>query len=159
MSITVIVVVFIVLISFLLVATIILSSAHNHKGQVFAPSGKLLWADRKHTFLGLPLSFTRYSFDKERFFIQEGLFTTVENEVRLYRILDLQLRQNLIQKILGLGSISLKTTDKSMHHFVVENIAFPRKVKEMLSELVEEQRKQSRIMGREIFGDDEGTDN
>ena len=31
-----------------------------------------LWKDKKRTIFGLPLSFTTYAFDKERFYIKEA---------------------------------------------------------------------------------------
>ncbi len=136
---------------FLFIAIIITISSINKSKETIKNN---TWKDRKH-ILGLPISFTVYSLDYERLFVTAGLFTTIENEVRLYRILDLQLKQKLGQKILGLGTIMLKTSDKSMHNFEIKNIAHPKQVKEMLSIYVEEQRKLNRISGREFMQYDE----
>ena len=56
----------------------------------------LIWKDRKRNILGMPFSFTSYSLTEERLFIETGFFNSVENEVRLYRILDVQLRRSFI---------------------------------------------------------------
>lgn len=113
----------------------------------------LLWKDRKRTFLGLPWSFTKYSLSEERLFIDKGFFKTVSDEVRLYRILDIQLTQTFGQKLIGVGSIKVCSSDKSMNDFVITNIKKPRMVKELLSETIEKQRDLKRVVNREIMTD------
>ena len=73
-----------------------------------------LWKDKKRTIFGLPLSFTTYAFDKERFYIKRGFLTIRMDEVRLYRVMDLSFRQTLGQRIFGVGSIFCESADKSM---------------------------------------------
>lgn len=117
-----------------------------------------LWKDRKRTFLGLPLSFTKYALDSERLFIETGLFKTVYDEVRLYRILDFQLTQTLGQKILGIGTISIVSSDKKLKEFELKNIKNPKEVKELFSEHVESERDRKRVYSREIINAPEGDD-
>ena len=112
---------------------------------------EILWKDRKRTFLGMPLSFTKYSLSKERLFVETGFFNTVENEVRLYRILDIQLTRSFGQKLFGLGSININSSDESLGDFTIKNIKKPKDVKELLSELVERQRDAKRVSNREIM--------
>lgn len=112
---------------------------------------KILWKDRKRTFLGLPWSFTKYSLSKERLFVETGFFNSVENEVRLYRILDIQLTRSFGQKMLGVGSININSSDESLGDFTIKNIKKPKYVKELLSELVEKQRDAKRVSNRELM--------
>lgn len=119
----------------------------------------VIWSDRKRTLFGLPLSFTKYTLTEERLFIQTGLFTTVEDEVRLYRILDVKLTRTLGQKILGVGSIHVCSADKSMADFEITSVKNSADVKEKLSELVEKNRVEKRVMNREaMFGQEVGYD-
>ena len=119
----------------------------------------VIWSDRKRTLFGLPLSFTKYILTEERLFIQTGLFTTVEDEVRLYRILDVELTRTLGQKIFGVGSIHVCSADKSMADFEITSVKNSADVKEKLSELVEKNRIEKRVMNREaMFGQDVGYD-
>ncbi len=119
----------------------------------------VIWSDRKRTLFGLPLSFTKYTLTEERLFIQTGLFTTVEDEVRLYRILDVKLTRTLGQKIFGVGSIHVCSADKSMADFEITSVKNSADVKEKLSELVEKNRVEKRVMNREaMFGQDVGYD-
>ena len=60
----------------------------------------IVWKDRKRTLFGLPWSFTKYSLSDDRLFISTGFFNTKEDEVRLYRIMDISLNRTLGQRML-----------------------------------------------------------
>ena len=113
-----------------------------------------IWKERKRNALGLPWTFTKYALTDDRLFITSGLLKTVEDEVRLYRIMDLSLSQTLSQKIFGIGTIQVSSADKSMKDFEIKNIKKPREVKEQLSKLVEENRDKKRVTNREFMGED-----
>lgn len=115
----------------------------------------VVWKDRKRTFLGLPWSFTKYSLTEDRLFVQTGFFKTVENEVRLYRILDLRLERSLGQKLFGLGSVIVNSSDKNLGTFTLKNIKKSKYVKELVAELVEKERDEKRVVSREFMGDDD----
>ena len=117
-----------------------------------------LWKDKKRTIFGLPLSFTTYAFDKERFYIKRGFLTIRMDEVRLYRVMDLSFRQTLGQRIFGVGSIFCESADKSMKNFEIKNIKSPEEVMEKLSKLVEEERERKRVSSREYLHDDDDFD-
>ncbi|MBR6402736.1 MAG: PH domain-containing protein [Eubacterium sp.] len=115
--------------------------------------GELIFKQRKRNWCGLPWSFTVYSFDEERLFIKTGAFSIKEDEIRLYRILDLSLKRSFLQRIFGLGTISVDSSDKTMKCFEIKNIKNSKEVKEQLSQLVEEERQRKRISGREFMSD------
>ena len=81
------------------------------------------------------------------------MFTIKEDEIRLYRILDLSLKRNFIQRIFGLGTITVDSSDKSMKCFEIKNIKHARDFKELLSQKIEEERMRKRISGREFISD------
>lgn len=115
-----------------------------------------LWSDRKRWLLfGLPWTFTKYICTSEKFIIESGVFSTREEETRLYRILDLTLERSLLQRIFGLGTIYCDTVDKSTPRLVIKNIKKSRKVKELLSEAVEEERMKKRVSSRELMASEE----
>ena len=119
------------------------------------PEINYIWKDRKRTLFGLPLSFTKYSLEEDRLFIETGFFNSVENEVRLYRIMDLQLSRTLGQKMFGLGTIKVKSADKTLGDFEIKNIKNSKEVKEQLSKLVEEMRDKKRVVNRELMMEDD----
>ena len=117
-----------------------------------------LWKDKKRTLFGLPLSFTKYSMTEERLFIEQGFLNKKEDEVRLYRIMDVSLSRSFGQRICGVGTIHCCSADKSMKDFDILSIKHPKEVKEQLSDLVEKQRDAKRVTNREFMSDHHDTD-
>lgn len=112
-----------------------------------------IWSDRKRLWCGLPWTFTVYSLSNDRLFVKSGLLSTREDEVRLYRILDISLKRTLLQRIFGLSTIELHTSDKTLGNFNLVNIKKGYDVKETLSQLVEKVRTEKRVTNREYMGD------
>ena len=127
----------------------------------------MLWRERKRIWCGLPWTFTIYSFDEERIFVDTGFFNKRQDEIRMYRVLDITVTRKFGQRIFGMGSIQLKTSDKTMGDFEIKNIKKVMDVKGQLSDLIEANREKKRISGREFMTSgghadfelpDEGTD-
>ena len=116
-----------------------------------------VWRDRKRTLFGLPWSFTRYALTEEKLLIDTGFFSRTEDEVRLYRILDLTLRRSFFERLCGVGTIHCCTADKSMGEFDIKHIKRSREIKELLSAMVEEERRARRVGMREyVDGEEDG---
>lgn len=111
----------------------------------------IVWKDRKRTLFGLPWSFTKYSLSDDRLFISTGFFNTKEDEVRLYRIMDISLNRTLGQRMFGLGTIKCCSADKTLGDFEIKNIKKSRDVKELLSEMVEDERNRKKVTSREFI--------
>ena len=119
----------------------------------------VVWQDRKRIIFGLPWTFTKYVLTKEKLLIQTGVLSTKEEEVRLYRIMDVTLRRSLAQRLFGLGTIHCCSADKSTPEFDIKWIPDSAAVKEKLSDLVEAERMAKRVSGREFMTDtDDGED-
>lgn len=111
----------------------------------------MLWRARKRIWCGLPWTFTVYSFDEDVILVDSGFFTKKQDEIRLYRVLDLSVTRTLSQRIFGLGTIHLKTSDKTMGDFDILNIRKVMEVKRQLSDLVEANREKKRVVSREFM--------
>ena len=96
-----------------------------------------LWKDRKRHF-GLPLSFTRFRLSEDRLFCEKGFFNIKSDEVLLYRVRDLQLNLKLTQRIFGVGTVCVISSDQSLPHLDLVNIKHPRQVKELIHRSVEQ---------------------
>ena len=119
----------------------------------------VVWQDRKRIIFGLPWTFTKYVLTKEKLLIQTGILNTKEEEVRLYRIMDVTLRRSLAQRLFGLGTIHCCSADKSTPEFDIKWIPNSAAVKEKLSDLVEAERMAKRVSSREFMSDeDDGED-
>ncbi|MBR2895883.1 MAG: PH domain-containing protein [Oscillospiraceae bacterium] len=115
-------------------------------------SRHVLWSDRLRR-LGLPLSFTRYRLTDERLFCETGFFNIREEEILLYRIRDLELKLTLGQRIFGVGSVYVHSSDKTKPTLELKNIKNPRTVKELLSKQVEAYKDKRRMRSMEIVDD------
>ncbi len=117
----------------------------------FDNNEKVLWKDRKRTIFGLPLSFTRYKLTQEKLYITTGFLNIREEEVRLYRIIDMTLNCSLFQRMFNVGTIHFYSIDNSSSEFDVSSIKNPRQVKEMFSKIIEEERVKKKVASREVL--------
>ncbi len=113
-----------------------------------------IWKDRKRTIFGLPWSFTRYRLTEEKLIIDTGLFSRREDEIRLYRIMDITLNRTFRDRLDGVGTIHCCSGDKATPEFDIARIKNSHEVKEMLSELIEKERMKRRIGVREHMDSD-----
>ena len=111
-----------------------------------------LWKDRKRYF-GLPLSFTRYMLSEDRLFLSVGFLNIKDDEILLYRVRDIDTSRNLWQRIFGVGTITIVSSDKTMPTLVLKNVKDPVMVKELIHKQVEEVKIQRRVRVNEISGD------
>ena len=118
---------------------------------------KCLWKDRKR-HLGLPLSFTRYQMSEDRLFISEGFLNIKDDEVLLYRVRDIDTRRSLWQRIFGVGTVTVISSDKTMPTLVLKNVKDPLMVKELIHNQVEEMKIQRRVRFGEIMTTDAAGD-
>ena len=111
-----------------------------------------LWKDRKR-HLGLPLSFTRYALSEDRLFLSVGFFSIKDEEILLYRIRDISTSRSLWQRMFGVGSITVVSSDKTAPTLLLKNVKNPLDVKELLHQQVEKVKIQRRIRLGEIMTD------
>lgn len=116
-----------------------------------------LWKDRKR-FLGMPLSFTRYRLSDDRLFCETGFLNVKSDEVLLYRVRDLRLTMSLGQRIFGVGTVCVVSSDKSIPHLDLKNVRAPRAVKELIHKNVEAAKDKRRMRATELLGGEDGPD-
>ena len=117
----------------------------------YSNEDEIIWSDKKR-YLGLPISFTKYSFDHNRFYCKSGFFTVKQDEMLLYRILDISIKRTLGQRIFGVGTILLNTADQTTPIIEIKNIRDSERVRRALSNIVEQERDEKRVLGKEMFG-------
>ena len=114
-----------------------------------------LWKDRKR-YLGFPLSFTRYSLSEDRLFVSVGFLSIKDDEILLYRVRDIDTRRSLWQRLFGVGTVAVASSDKSMPNLILKNIKDPLMVKELIHQQVEEAKLKRRVRYGEIMTDADG---
>ena len=112
-----------------------------------------IWKDKKRYF-GMPISFTRYGMSEDRLFISVGFLNIKDDEVLLYRVRDIDTSRSLWQRLFGVGTITVMSSDKTMPTMVLKNIKNPVEVKELLHTQVEEIKLKRRVRIGEIMGSD-----
>ena len=120
-------------------------------------TGAKIYVERKRLlFFGLPWTFTKYTLNPKKLLINTGLLTSVENEILLYRVMDITVKRSLMQKIFRLGSIQVISSDKTCPNLEIKNIRNVTQFREALSEYIEESRRQYRMRAGEIIDDYDG---
>ena len=117
---------------------------------------EIVWTDRKRILFGLPWTFTKYTLTREKLLVETGILNKDEEEIRLYRIVDLTLKRTFWQRLFGLGTIHCCTADKTAPELDIKWIPDSANVKELLSDLVEAERMEKRVSSREFFSDSDG---
>ncbi|MBQ9762565.1 MAG: PH domain-containing protein [Oscillospiraceae bacterium] len=112
--------------------------------------GDYIWTDRKR-FMGMPLSFTRYALSGDRLFLSVGLLSIRDDEMLLYRVRDITTKRSLWQRIFGVGTVSIVSSDKTQPTLLLKNIKKPMDVKEIIHKQVEEMKIKRRMRVGEIM--------
>lgn len=111
----------------------------------------LLWTGKKNTFFGQPWTFTRYTLYNDRFLVNRGFLTRHQEELRLYRIKDVIFRQTLLQRMFGLGTLTVYSTDASTARFLIVNIKESERIAKLISDSAEAERTSKGLTMMECF--------
>ena len=112
-----------------------------------------VWIDKKR-HLGLPISFTKYTLTDERLYTESGFINLKESELLLYRVRDIGLTRTLWQRLFGVGTIHIYSSDTTDEHLDIVSVKKAKDVKDLISSKVEESKKSRRIGTTEIIGSD-----
>lgn len=119
---------------------------------------KIIWQDRKRIVFGLPWTFTKYKLMEDKLQICTGFMNKREEEIRLYRVMDITLEKPFAQRIFGLGTLKCNSADKTTPVFYIEKVKNPDKIRDLLSNMVETERSKKRVSSREFMSYDGGED-
>jgi hypothetical protein len=105
---------------------------------------KVMWEGRP--FLSLT---TFYLITNERVRVQHGLLGRDFDDIELIRIQDLDRSQGMVERMLAIGDVIIQSSDPSRPQLVLENVADPDKVQEILRRGMLEARKKFRYSVQE----------
>ncbi len=105
---------------------------------------EILWKDRKR-WCGLPWSFTRYRVIKKpgkwiKIITDVGFLHSEVEEINLFRVTDIKVFQSFSNKFWGTGTITIYSQDESTPELRFVRIKDPYKVRNLLTELLEQDR-------------------
>jgi uncharacterized membrane protein YdbT with pleckstrin-like domain len=75
---------------------------------------------------------TKYTVTTQRVLIEQGVFSKTVDEIDLRYVEDSAFTQSLIDRILGIGSVTILSSDKTTPRYVLRSIKDPRGVREII---------------------------
>jgi Predicted membrane protein len=104
----------------------------------------MLWEGKPFNY-GIP-TFTRYQLTDRRLIVERGIFTKRREEIQLYRIRDISLKRNLIERMLKFGDITILSTDTSTPTYTLRNIRDSVTISDLISQTAEASRLKNRAL-------------
>lgn len=86
-----------------------------------------------------------FTLTSERLRMKKGVFNQIFEEVELYRVKDVSHSRNVLQRMLGLGTIALLTSDRGQENIVIESVRASDELREHLRQQVELIRDRKRV--------------
>jgi uncharacterized membrane protein YdbT with pleckstrin-like domain len=102
----------------------------------------------------LDVKTTRFTLTSQRFRAQSGILSKRFDDLELYRVKDSTLTQPFIQRLVGLGTVTLMTSDASTPTVVLPAIADPLKVHDTIRREVERVRRERGVRELDVHDDD-----
>lgn len=114
--------------------------------------GNVIWTGKPCSFFGLPWNFTRYILTDKKLIIRTGFLNIKEEKIELYRIVDMSMNHPITQRIFGCGTINLMSKDVSCPNVSLKEIKNPYKVHKLFEDVIESQKKEYNVLGKDIYG-------
>ena len=115
--------------------------------------GELRYKERSRwLFLGLPWTFTKYEIRDNVLTIIKGFFTVKEDDCYMYKISDVEITSSLMQRICGMSTITLFTSDVTDRTIVMKNIKHGREIKDFILQASESAKLRRRTVSRQNIG-------
>ena len=80
----------------------------------------------------IKLRSTQYTVTNQRVLIEQGIFSKTVDEIDLRYVDDSSFTQSLLDRLLGIGSVTLVSSDKTTPRFMLRSIRDPRGVREKI---------------------------
>jgi len=92
----------------------------------------LLWQVITFLIAMMRLQSTLYTITSQRVMFEQGLFSKSLSEIDLRSIDDTQFFQSFMERLLGIGNVSLVSSDKALPMTMLRGIPDPRKLRELI---------------------------
>jgi uncharacterized membrane protein YdbT with pleckstrin-like domain len=97
---------------------------------------------------------TKFTLTNQRFRIERGILSKRFDEMELYRVKDITMSQPFIQRLVGLGTITMMTSDATTPTVALPAIAEPRQVLDLVRGEVERVRRERNVRELDVYDDD-----
>ncbi len=86
-----------------------------------------------------------FTLTTERLRMKKGVLNQVFDEVELYRVKDVTLSRSVLQRMLGLGSVTMLTSDRGQENISIDSVRNSEELREHLRKQVEIIRDRKRV--------------
>lgn len=113
----------------------------------------VMFQERKRIlFLGLPWTFTKYTVTADLLTINRGFLNTIEDDCYMYKIQDVKLTTTLLERIVGVATLTCYTGDVTDPELKLVHIKNAREIKSYLLKASETARLKRRTMNTMDIG-------
>ena len=113
----------------------------------------VMFTERKRIlFLGLPWTFTKYTITPSLLTVDSGLINTTEDDCYMYKIQDVKLNTSLLERIVGVATITCYTGDVTNPELKLVHIRHAKEIKSYLLKASEAARLKRRTLSTMDIG-------
>ena len=94
---------------------------------------------------------SRYRLTSQRLFIRRGVLVKHLNELELYRVTDVRVDQGLVQRLLGVGDVTILSSDDSTPAVTLAGIEDPQETKETIRTHYRAARRREGVRANELI--------
>lgn len=113
---------------------------------------------KRWVFLGLPWTFTKYSVKEDMITVNTGILTKEENDCYMYKVIDVILKESLMERMFKLGTVTCITSDATDGRLLLQHIRNAKAVKNYILEQSEKERLRRRTVNTLNIGVDADLD-
>lgn len=113
---------------------------------------------KRWVFLGLPWTFTKYSVKEDMITVNTGILTKEENDCYMYKVIDVILKESLMERMFKLGTVTCVTSDATDGRLLLQHIRNAKAVKNYILEQSEKERLRRRTVNTLNIGVDADLD-
>lgn len=107
----------------------------------------IMFTERKRLlFFGLPWTFTKYTITPSLLTVDSGLLNTTEDDCYMYKIQDVKLNTSLLERIVGVATITCYTGDVTNPELKLVHIRHAKEIKAYLLKASEAARLKRRTL-------------
>lgn len=107
---------------------------------------------------GIPWPFKRYEVYDNELTIVSGFLSIKEDDCFMYKITDVELSRSLFQRMAGLSTITLFTSDVTDKTIIMKNIKHGREIKDFINQESERARLRRRTVNMQNIGFNDDVD-